>query len=54
MGRPKKDYVPLNIRLSSDIDKMLDEYCKRTGATKTSAVELALKKFIEDFNNSKR
>jgi len=49
MARPKKESVVLNIRLSKDISEKLTEYCNDAGQTKTTAVERALEKYIEEY-----
>ena len=53
MSRAKKDAVVLNCKIETDIMKRLDEHCKRTGQTKTTAVERAIVKYIEFCKNSR-
>ena len=35
MPRPKKDYVPLNVKLDSAIMERFKKYCDAMGQTKT-------------------
>ena len=49
MTRPKKDGSPLNIILDRETLVALKRYCDTTGATKTKAVEIAIKKFVESY-----
>lgn len=51
MARPKvKDSKAMTVRLDSDLFDKLNEYCEKSGQTKTTAVERALVMFIEDYN----
>lgn len=52
VGRPKKDYVSLNVKLDADVAESLNDYCKLTGQTKTLAVERALMSFLKTQNKS--
>lgn len=47
MSRPIKDSIPLNIKMDSNIYKMLEEYSKDAGQTKTIVIERAVKEYIE-------
>lgn len=49
MPRPKKDSSTLNVKLASEVNDLLEKYCSETGATKTKTVELAVKKFVEEY-----
>lgn len=46
MARPKKEYTYLNIKLDKEASNMLEVYCNETGATKTAAVEIAIKRYL--------
>jgi len=51
MARPKiKDSKAITVRLDSKLFDKLNEYCEKSGQTKTTAVERALAMFIEDYN----
>ena len=46
MGRPKKEYAMLNIKLSDKINDALEKQSKITGQTKTAIVEAALMRYL--------
>ena len=48
MSRPTKDSIPVNIKMDSNIYKMLEEYSKEAGQTKTIVIERAVKEYIEN------
>lgn len=47
MAKEKKDGVKVNYILERKLSDTLDEFCSRTGRTKTWVVEKALKEFLE-------
>ena len=47
MAMPSKDGVKTNFLLEKSIAESLKAYCERTGRTKTKAIEMALKEFLE-------
>ena len=47
MARPTKDSTPVNIKMDTEIFKMLEEYSKDAGQTKTIVIERAVKEYIE-------
>ena len=49
MSRQKKDFKALNCKLDSTIWDALDNHCEETGISKTFAVEKAVKKYLEDY-----
>ncbi|MDI9242945.1 hypothetical protein [Fusibacillus kribbianus] len=49
MPRPKKEYTHLNIKLDKEVSDILDAYCEETGATKTAAVEIAVKRCFASY-----
>lgn len=49
MPRPKKDAVPLNIRLDKTVADRLAEYCETTGQTKTTAIERLLSGALDEY-----
>lgn len=51
MPRRKKDYILLNMKLDAEIGNLLEAFCKVTGQTKTTAVERAVKQYIEEYCN---
>ena len=53
MPRPKKDYVPLNVKLDSAIMERFKKYCDAMGQTKTTALEMILTKHLDEYENGK-
>ncbi len=53
MPKPKKDASKATFYLSNSIIKMLEEYCKETGLSKTVAVERFILKCTGDQNQKK-
>lgn len=49
MPRQKKDAKNLNIRLATDIFNQLDQFCKESGQSKTTAVERILSKYFDEY-----
>lgn len=49
MPRPKKDAIPLNIKLDRYISERLADYCEKTGQTKTLAIERMLQNELEQY-----
>lgn len=54
MGRPKKDYKPFSVRMDADTFERLEEYCKVSGQSKTVAIERALNRFIDEYEERMR
>ena len=53
MSRPIKDSTPVNIKMDTEIFKMLEEYSKKAGQTKTIVIERAVKEYIEKHKDNK-
>ena len=47
MARPTKDSTPVNIKMDTEVFKMLEDYSKEAGQTKTIVIERAVKEYIE-------
>ena len=47
MARPTKNSTPVNIKMDTEIFKMLEDYSKEAGQTKTIVIERAVKEYIE-------
>ncbi len=47
MAMPAKDGVKTNFLMEKKIAEKLKEYCEKTGRTKTKAIEMAVKEFLE-------
>ena len=54
MARPKKDNKAISVRLASDVYKRLNDYCERSGQTKTVAIERAITMLIDDYDEKQQ
>lgn len=54
MARPAKDSRPLSIRMDAEIMEKLNRYCDAAGQTKTTAIERAVVKLIEDYEETQK
>ena len=54
MARPKKDNMPMSVRLATPVYERLNKYCEEAGQPKTVAVERALTMFIDDYDRKKK
>ena len=51
MGRPvKKDSHPITVRMEQDILNRLNDFCDRSGQSKTVAIERAVKAYIDNYD----
>ena len=50
MGRIKKESKPFSIRMEKITFDRLAEYCEESGQSKTVAIERAINKFIDDYD----
>ena len=50
MARPKKDNQPVTVRLDKEIYDRLNDFCKRSGQSKTTAVERALAMYMDNYD----
>ena len=53
MARPKKDGTKATYIIENTILEELEEFCERTGRTKTKVVELAIKDYLENHKDEK-
>ena len=53
MSKPNKDGQRTNFYLEKKLVTELDEFCKRTGRTKTGVAEIALKEYLKRHRNEK-
>ena len=53
MAKEKKDIVKVNYSMDRSVAEALEEFCERTGRTKTKVVELAVKEYIEKHDDDK-
>lgn len=54
MEKTKKDYIPVSMRMSSQIYQRLCNYCEESGQPKTVAVERAITMFIDDYDKKQQ
>lgn len=47
-GRPRKDSVPINLRLDRKTADRLDAYAARLGQTRTLCIERIINQFIDE------
>lgn len=53
MAQPKKDYIPLHIKMDAALMRRLTEYCDEVGQTKTLAVERIIASFLDERETEK-
>ena len=49
MARPKKDNVPVSLRIEKELFDRLNQFCEDSGQSKTVAMERALTMYIDDY-----
>jgi predicted DNA-binding protein len=49
MARPKKDNVPVSVRMERAIYEKMCQFCEDSGQPKTVAVERALEMYIDNY-----
>ena len=49
MARIKKESTPLSVRMDTAIFERLEEFCKASGQTTTVAIERAVGKYIDEY-----
>lgn len=50
MARPQKPNKSVAIRMDIDLYDRLNDYCERSGQSKTTAIERALAMYIDDYD----
>ena len=53
MPRPKKDYLPLNMKVESQVMKRFIAYCEEVGQTKTLAFERIVTEYLNKYDKDK-
>lgn len=53
MAREKRDATKVSFLLDNEILKRLEEFCRRTGRTKTKVIEMAILMFLEEHKDDK-
>ena len=49
MARVKKESTPMSVRMDTAIFERLEGFCKTSGQTKTVAIERAVNKYIDEY-----
>lgn len=50
MARPKKESHPITIRIAQELFDRLNDFCDRSGLSKTVAIERALTEYINAYD----
>ncbi len=50
MARPKKENTPITLRMEQTLYERLNDYCEKSGQSRTLAVERAVKMYIDDYD----
>lgn len=53
MAREKRDATKVSYMLDNALLKELEDFCKRTGRTKTKVIEMAILHYLEEHKNDK-
>ena len=53
MSRKKKDYIPLNMKVDSEVMEKFNQYCEEVGQTKTLAFERIVTNYIDRYNSNR-
>ena len=53
MAREKRDATKVSYMIDNELLKQLEDFCERTGRTKTKVIEMALKLYLEEHKNDK-
>lgn len=48
MAKSKKDGTPVSLMMRKDVYDALEDYCAETYRTRTAAIEIAVKKMIDE------
>lgn len=54
MAKKLKESQPFSIRMEKTTFDRLEQFCKASGQTKTTAVERALEMYIDDYEEKQR
>lgn len=53
MAREKRNATKVSFLLDNDILRKLEDFCKRTGRTKTKVIEMAILRFLDEHKDDK-
>ncbi len=54
MPRPKKENQPLSLRMELGTYKRLAAYCEQVGQAKTVAIERAINRYIDEYEENEK
>lgn len=50
MAKQKKDYRPCSLRMDAEIYEILEDYCEKSGQSKTTAIERAVVLLAQEYD----
>lgn len=53
MAKEKRDATKVSYIISNELLKELEEFCERTGRTKTKVIEMSLRLFLDEHKDDK-
>ena len=53
MAKEKRDATKVSYMIDNKLLKQLEDFCERTGRTKTKVIEMAIKLYLEEHKNDK-
>lgn len=54
MPRPKKDGIKVSYVIEKTLMEEFEKFCEETGRTKTKAVEMAIREFLDSHNKNNK
>ena len=51
MARPKKDNKAISVRLATNVYDRLNDFCERSGQSKTTAIERAIEMYVDEYDS---
>lgn len=52
MAKQKKESKPCSLRMDAEVYAILEDYCEKSGQSKTVAIERAIRLLAEEYNKS--
>ncbi len=53
MAREKRDATKVSYMIDNELLKQLEDFCERTGRTKTKVIEMAISLYLEEHKDDK-
>ena len=53
MAREKRNATKVSYMIDNELLKQLEDFCERTGRTKTKVIEMAISLYLEEHKNDK-